>query len=81
VNVEIASASLTLRLLHWIQQWTTSLETRLNSAQFNPVRATQYIDNRLGILRALHQGSVAILLGSDAPRQFNVPGFSIHRPK
>ena len=31
------------------------------------------------ILKALHDGGVGVPLGSDAPQQFNVPGFSIHR--
>jgi imidazolonepropionase-like amidohydrolase len=31
------------------------------------------------ILKALHDGGVRILLGTDAPQQFSVPGFSIHR--
>jgi imidazolonepropionase-like amidohydrolase len=34
--------------------------------------------NRTKILRALHQGGVKILMGSDAPQQFTVPGFSLH---
>jgi imidazolonepropionase-like amidohydrolase len=62
-----------------VEQWTKSLENRLNSPQFKPIEAKQYIDNRLRILEALHAGGVGILLGSDAPQQFNVPGFSIHR--
>ena len=31
------------------------------------------------VLRALHSGGVYLLLGSDAPQGFNVPGYSIHR--
>ena len=31
------------------------------------------------ILKALDEGGARMLLGSDAPQQFNVPGFSIHR--
>lgn len=62
-----------------VEQWTKSLENRLNNPQFNPVEAKQYIDNRLRILWTLHAAGVGILLGSDAPQQFNVPGFSIHR--
>jgi imidazolonepropionase-like amidohydrolase len=62
-----------------VEQWTKSLEQRLNDPQFNPAEAKQYIDNRLRILWSLHAGGVGILLGSDAPQQFNVPGFSIHR--
>ncbi|HJU89838.1 MAG TPA: amidohydrolase family protein [Gemmatimonadaceae bacterium] len=34
---------------------------------------------RRRILRALHQGGVPVLLGTDAPQIFSVPGFSIHR--
>jgi imidazolonepropionase-like amidohydrolase len=31
------------------------------------------------LLKALHEGDVKVLLGSDAPQRFSVPGFSIHR--
>jgi imidazolonepropionase-like amidohydrolase len=62
-----------------VEQWTRSLESRLNDPQFNTVEAKQYIDNRLRILWSLHAAGVGILLGSDAPQLFNVPGFSIHR--
>jgi imidazolonepropionase-like amidohydrolase len=62
-----------------VEQWTTSLEKRLTDPQFNPMHAKQYIDNRLRIVWTLHVAGVGILLGSDAPQQFNVPGFSIHR--
>jgi imidazolonepropionase-like amidohydrolase len=30
------------------------------------------------LLKAMSDANVRILLGSDAPQQFNVPGFSIH---
>jgi imidazolonepropionase-like amidohydrolase len=33
----------------------------------------------LRVRKALHDGGVGILLGSDAPQTWNVPGFSIHR--
>ena len=62
-----------------VEQWTKALEKRLSDPEFNPTHAKQYIDNRLRILWALHSDGVPILLGSDAPQQFNVPGFSIHR--
>jgi imidazolonepropionase-like amidohydrolase len=38
-----------------------------------------FIANRTRILRALHEGGVKILMGTDAPQQFSVPGFSLHR--
>jgi imidazolonepropionase-like amidohydrolase len=62
-----------------VTQWTGALQKRLTNPQFNSAQAKLYIDNRMQLLRALHAGGVGILLGSDAPQQFNVPGFSIHR--
>jgi imidazolonepropionase-like amidohydrolase len=62
-----------------VEQWTTALEKRLSDPQFDPTHAKQYLDNRLRILWTLHSSGVPILLGSDAPQQFSVPGFSIHR--
>jgi imidazolonepropionase-like amidohydrolase len=38
-----------------------------------------FLDARRRILKALHAGGVGLLLGSDAPQVWNVPGFSIHR--
>ncbi len=38
-----------------------------------------HADARVEILRALHEGGVEVLLGTDAPQMFNVPGFAIHR--
>ena len=52
---------------------------RVKNPQFNAAQAKLHIDNRNRILKALQAGGVRILLGSDAPQQFNVPGFSIHR--
>lgn len=37
------------------------------------------VANRSRILRALHEGGVKILMGTDSPQQFSVPGFSSHR--
>jgi imidazolonepropionase-like amidohydrolase len=57
--------------------WTKGLETRLGQPQYNAAEAKIYIDNRMKIMTALYKSGVRILLGSDAPQQFNVPGFSI----
>jgi imidazolonepropionase-like amidohydrolase len=37
------------------------------------------IDNRMRLLKAMSDGGVKILKGTDAPQQFSVPGFSLHR--
>ena len=42
-------------------------------------RNAVHAENRLKLLDALNKGGVKILMGTDAPQQFSVPGFSIHR--
>ncbi len=61
-----------------VEQWTKSVDNRLKNPKYSAEHAKIYIDNRMRILRAMHAAGVTILLGSDAPQQFNVPGFSIH---
>jgi imidazolonepropionase-like amidohydrolase len=60
-----------------VEQWSTAYNNRLN--QMPREAAKNIIENRTRILRALHQGGVKILMGTDAPQQFSVPGFSLHR--
>lgn len=62
-----------------VENWTNSHRARLADAGFDPKKAQQIAANRKRILQALHAGGVGLLLGSDAPQQFSVPGFSIHR--
>jgi imidazolonepropionase-like amidohydrolase len=62
-----------------IQQWKSAQENLLKNADFKPDVARNVIQNRMRLLKALHDGGVKILLGSDAPQRFSVPGFSIHR--
>jgi imidazolonepropionase-like amidohydrolase len=44
-----------------------------------PQSARQHSQNRRELLKALHAGGVTVLLGTDSPQMFSVPGFSIHR--
>jgi imidazolonepropionase-like amidohydrolase len=41
--------------------------------------AERYVNTRRQVIRALHDGGVGMLLGSDAPQVYNVPGFAVHR--
>ena len=41
--------------------------------------AAKLVRLRKTIIGALHEGGAGLLLGSDSPQIFNVPGFSIHR--
>jgi imidazolonepropionase-like amidohydrolase len=60
-----------------VESWTRAYEARLG--QLPREKARNVVANRLRILRALNQGGVRILMGTDAPQQFSVPGFSLHR--
>jgi imidazolonepropionase-like amidohydrolase len=62
-----------------IQQWTSAQENLLKNSDFKPDVARNVIQNRMRLLKVLNDGGVKILLGSDAPQRFSVPGFSIHR--
>jgi hypothetical protein len=42
-------------------------------------RAARFIAVRGKLIKALHDAGAGLLLGSDAPQVFNVPGFSLHR--
>jgi imidazolonepropionase-like amidohydrolase len=58
-------------------QWEGQLQKRLGNPQFDAKTGTLHMQNRTRVLAAMHQAGVRLLLGSDAPQQFNVPGFSI----
>jgi len=60
-----------------VDQWTKLYNERL--AQYPRDAAKNVIENRVRILKALNEGGVKILMGTDAPQQFSVPGFSLHR--
>jgi imidazolonepropionase-like amidohydrolase len=62
-----------------VNQWKTAHQNRLNQPNFDRKKAELIATNRMRILKSLHDGGVRILLGTDAPQQFSVPGFSIHR--
>ena len=54
--------------------------TKQKNVQAYPLEQRQrFIALRRRLIKALHDGGVGILLGSDAPQTWNVPGFSIHR--
>lgn len=58
-----------------VQQWSA----RVNNPAANPQSSSILLKNRIRILGALHKGGVRILMGTDAPQLFSVPGFSLHR--
>lgn len=60
-----------------VDQWSSAFQQRLTQMPREP--AKNVIAARTTILRALNKGGVKILMGTDAPQQFSVPGFSLHR--
>ena len=44
-----------------------------------PEAGAEFLAVRKALIKALHDAGVPVLLGSDSPQTFNVPGFSIHR--
>ncbi|NIL94797.1 MAG: amidohydrolase family protein [Woeseiaceae bacterium] len=61
-----------------VQQWASAKERQLNERGFSPAIGQKAIELRRQIIRALHEAGAGLLLGSDAPQIFNVPGFSLH---
>jgi len=67
--------------IYWPEQrvdrWYRSMKQRANRGNLAEKQA--YSKTRARMLRALHDGGVGILMGTDSPQIFSVPGFSIHR--
>jgi imidazolonepropionase-like amidohydrolase len=60
-----------------VENWTAR---KKSFTDFYPIeQRTQFIALRRKLIKALHDGGVGFLLGSDAPQVWNVPGFSMHR--
>lgn len=61
-----------------VQRWGEAKEAQLEERGFTPEIGVRAIELRRSIIRALHEAGAGLLLGSDAPQIFNVPGYSIH---
>lgn len=59
-------------------QWAKTKRDYNGSAHFNRAQSEALIRLRHQLLRACEQYGVDLLLGSDAPQIYNVPGFAIH---
>lgn len=60
------------------EQWKRSKENFLNAPNYSAGNTNKMNDIRKEIIARLHEAGVPIILGSDAPQVFNVPGFSAH---
>ncbi len=62
-----------------VEAWKQTKIEFMQEALYNPATAARAIELRRQLIVALHRSGAGLLLGSDAPQVFNVPGFSIHR--
>ena len=62
-----------------VDGWVRRHAAGAQQAQADPEAADLWADNRLQVLKALSDGGVGILMGTDSPQIFSVPGFSLHR--
>jgi imidazolonepropionase-like amidohydrolase len=61
-----------------VKGWANTKNTYNSNPNFSKERAEKLIQIRRKLLYECQKNGVEILLGSDAPQIFNVPGFSIH---
>lgn len=62
-----------------VGNWFRVIEGRQRNPGYDRAAALELIRTRMRILRALHESGARILMGTDAPQFFSVPGFSLHR--
>ena len=60
-----------------VEAWAN--RQRAAASRTSPERAEQWASNRNRVLKALSDGGAGILMGTDSPQIFSVPGFSLHR--
>ncbi len=62
-----------------VSQWVDAKQQFLDDEEFDIELGLRAIDLRRKLIMALHQAGAGLLLGSDSPQRFNVPGFALHR--
>ncbi|MGD8976610.1 MAG: amidohydrolase family protein, partial [Gammaproteobacteria bacterium] len=61
-----------------LRGWIASKRGILDAPDYDAGKASEFVAIRAALVKALHDQGAGLLLGSDAPQVFNVPGFSIH---
>lgn len=61
-----------------VSNWINTKESMERDSKYKIEDLKKYIDLRKQLINACQKNGVPILLGSDAPQVFNVPGFSVH---
>jgi imidazolonepropionase-like amidohydrolase len=61
-----------------LRNWVSIKNQTLGNAQFDSTQWVKFDQIRKMLIKDLSENGHGILMGSDAPQLFNVPGFSIH---
>jgi cytosine/adenosine deaminase-related metal-dependent hydrolase len=62
-----------------LADWAESKQSIMKETGSSPESVRRTMETRRRLIKALHDRGAGLLLGSDAPQIYNVPGFSIHR--
>jgi imidazolonepropionase-like amidohydrolase len=62
-----------------VDQWAESKANIVDDPNYKVADAVRAIELRRRLIKALHDAGAGLVLGSDSPQIFNVPGFVIHR--
>ncbi|MCZ6500734.1 MAG: amidohydrolase family protein, partial [Gammaproteobacteria bacterium] len=62
-----------------VASWSNSKNAVLNDPGYDLANAERFIALRRKLIKALHEQGADLLLGSDAPQVFNVPGVAAHQ--
>jgi imidazolonepropionase-like amidohydrolase len=58
--------------------WMQAKRNLMADSRYNAEKMNQYIALRQRLILEAHKNGIGLLLGSDGPQIFNVPGFSVH---
>jgi imidazolonepropionase-like amidohydrolase len=61
-----------------LKNWVNSKKTIMNNPNYKADEINNFIELRRQLIAECQRNGVGLLLGSDGPQVFNVPGFSVH---
>lgn len=61
-----------------VYRWIAARDSIHNNPGYSPEKAQLFFDLRKAFIKAFHHAGGTVLIGSDAPQVFNVPGDAIH---
>ena len=66
----------------WVRNWVNQKQNNVQAQANNgmtPELAKQLLAHRRKLLKMLGDAGAPLLMGTDSPQMFNVPGFALHR--